>query len=95
MDMQMKFGEIPIEKIEFDLKSRDETPKVLIGLYSGPQKWDSVLRCVSNKKEAQNEQKKHSKELKEKIVLDLGSTSFLCYEKTVNRYTICYTPCPS
>ena len=32
MDMQMKFGEIPIEKIEFDLKSRDEIPKVLIGL---------------------------------------------------------------
>jgi len=34
MDMQMKFGEIPINKIKFDLKSRDEIPKVLIGLQS-------------------------------------------------------------
>lgn len=32
MDMQMKFGEIPINEIKFDLKSRDEIPKVLIGL---------------------------------------------------------------
>ena len=33
MDMQMKFGEISINKIKFDLKSRDEIPKVLIGLH--------------------------------------------------------------
>ena len=32
IDMQMSFGEIPIDKIKFDLKSRDEIPKVLIGL---------------------------------------------------------------
>ena len=32
IDMQMSFGEIPIDKIKFDLNSRDEIPKVLIGL---------------------------------------------------------------
>ena len=32
IDIQMKFGEIDISKIEFDLKSRDEIPKLLMGL---------------------------------------------------------------
>ena len=31
-DMQLKIGETAIEDIEFDLNSRDEIPKVLIGL---------------------------------------------------------------
>jgi hypothetical protein len=32
IDIQMKFGEVDISKIEFDLRSRDEIPKLLIGL---------------------------------------------------------------
>ena len=32
IDTQMKFGEIDISKIEFDPRSRDEIPKLLIGL---------------------------------------------------------------
>jgi len=32
MDNQMKLGEIDISKIEFDLKSRDEIPQLLMGL---------------------------------------------------------------
>ena len=32
IDMQMKIGEVDISKIEFDLRSRDEIPKLLMGL---------------------------------------------------------------
>ena len=32
IDIQMKFGEVDISKIEFDPRSRDEIPKLLIGL---------------------------------------------------------------
>ena len=32
IDMQMKFGEVDIAEIKFDLRSRDEIPKVLMGL---------------------------------------------------------------
>jgi len=34
IDMQMKFGEVDISKIQFDLRSRDEIPKLLMGLQS-------------------------------------------------------------
>ncbi len=34
IDMQMKIGELAIENIEFDLRSRDEIPEVLMGLQS-------------------------------------------------------------
>jgi len=33
-DPQMKIGEIAIEHIKFDLRSRDEIPKLLMGLQS-------------------------------------------------------------
>ena len=39
-DLQMKFGQTPIEKIKFDLRARDEIPKLLMGLqkiYCTPQ----------------------------------------------------------
>ena len=32
IDIQMKFGEVDISKIEFDPRSRDEIPKLLMGL---------------------------------------------------------------
>lgn len=32
IDIQMKFGEVDISRIEFDLRSRDEIPKLLMGL---------------------------------------------------------------
>ena len=32
VDLQMKFGQVPIADIEFDLRSRDEIPKLLRGL---------------------------------------------------------------
>lgn len=32
IDYQMKIGEVDISRIEFDLKSRDEIPKLLMGL---------------------------------------------------------------
>ena len=32
IDIQMKFGEVDISKIEFDLQSRDEIPKLLMGV---------------------------------------------------------------
>ena len=32
IDLQMKFGETPIDQIKFDLRARDEIPKLLIGL---------------------------------------------------------------
>ena len=32
MDKQLKLGEVDISKIEFDLKSRDEIPQLLMGL---------------------------------------------------------------
>ena len=34
IEEQMKFGEVSISKIQFDLNSRDEIPKLLIGLQS-------------------------------------------------------------
>ena len=34
IELQMKLGEIGIKDIEFDLKSRDETTKLLIGIQS-------------------------------------------------------------
>lgn len=34
IDEQVKFGEVDISKIEFDLRSRDEIPKLLMGLQS-------------------------------------------------------------
>ena len=44
IDMQMSFGEIPIDKIKFDLKSRDEIPKVLIGFKTFTVTWKSGER---------------------------------------------------
>ncbi len=35
IEPQMKIGEVSIADIQFDLRSRDEIPKVLIGLHSG------------------------------------------------------------
>ena len=32
IDLQMKFGETPIDQIKFDLRARDEIPKLLMGL---------------------------------------------------------------
>ena len=32
IDNQMKIGEVDISRIEFDLRSRDEIPKLLMGL---------------------------------------------------------------
>lgn len=32
MEMQLKFGQVDISKIEIDLRSRDEIPKLLLGL---------------------------------------------------------------
>ena len=32
MERQMKIGEVGISNIEFDLSSRDEIPKILMGL---------------------------------------------------------------
>ncbi|EFK07605.1 conserved domain protein [delta proteobacterium NaphS2] len=32
IEEQMKFGEVVIENIEFDICSRDEIPKLLLGL---------------------------------------------------------------
>jgi transposase, IS5 family len=32
IDNQIKIGEVDISRIEFDLKSRDKIPKLLIGL---------------------------------------------------------------
>ena len=34
IDMQMKIGELDIKNIEFDLRSRDEIPELLMGLQS-------------------------------------------------------------
>ncbi|MCP4266579.1 MAG: ISNCY family transposase, partial [Candidatus Brocadiaceae bacterium] len=34
IELQMKLGEVGIKDIEFDLKSRDETTKLLIGIQS-------------------------------------------------------------
>ena len=31
-DQQLQFGEVDISRIEFDLRSRDELPKLLMGL---------------------------------------------------------------
>jgi len=49
MDMQMKLGDIPTENIEFDLRSRDEIPKVLIGLqriYCNTEIRDRVFKVL-------------------------------------------------
>ena len=32
IDMQMKIGELAIKNIEFDFRSRDEIPELLMGL---------------------------------------------------------------
>ena len=34
IDMQMKIGELAIKNIEFDLRSRDEIPELLMGFQS-------------------------------------------------------------
>ena len=49
IDMQMQIGEVPIVEIELDLQSRDEIPKLLIGLksiYCNPQVWDEVSKVL-------------------------------------------------
>jgi len=52
MEMQMKFGEQVIPAIRFDLKSRDEIPKLLMGLqhiYSDPilrQEVSDILKGI-------------------------------------------------
>ena len=46
MDMQVKIGEKDISDVELDLTSRDEIPKVLIGLqhiYSDPEVREEVF----------------------------------------------------
>ena len=49
IEMQMKLGDVPIENIEFDLRSRDEIPKVLIGLqriYCNTEIRDMVFKVL-------------------------------------------------
>ena len=51
IEMQMKLGNIPIKNIEFDLRSRDEIPKVLIGLqriYCNAEIRDRVFKVLMN-----------------------------------------------
>ena len=46
-EKQMKFGEVDIATVEFDLRSRDEIPKLLMGLqhiYCTPELREEVLR---------------------------------------------------
>jgi len=47
--MQMKFGEVDISKIEFDLRSRDEIPKLLMGLqsiYCNPKTREHIFKVL-------------------------------------------------
>jgi len=49
IDMQMKFGEVDISKIEFDLMSRDEIPKLLMGLqsiYCNPKTREQIFKLL-------------------------------------------------
>jgi hypothetical protein len=49
IDIQMKFGEVDISKIEFDLQCRDEIPKLLIGLqeiYCNPKVRGEVFNVL-------------------------------------------------
>ena len=51
IECQMKLGEVPISHIEVDLKSRDEIPKVLIGLkeiYCNAEIRDRVFSILEN-----------------------------------------------
>ncbi len=51
IDIQMKFGEVDISKIEFDLRSRDEIPKLLTGLqeiYCNRKVRDKVFTVLRN-----------------------------------------------
>ena len=49
IESQMKFGEVDISKIKFDLRSRDEIPKLLMGLqyiYCTPETRDKVFKIL-------------------------------------------------
>ncbi len=49
IELQMEFWKKDISQIEFDLQSRDEIPKLLIGLqhiYSTPKVWDEVFKIL-------------------------------------------------
>lgn len=49
IDMQIKIGEVDISKIEFDSRSRDEIPKLLMGLQSircDPKTWEQVSKVL-------------------------------------------------
>lgn len=49
MEPQMKIGEVDISKIEFDLRSRDEIPKLLMGLqhiYNTPDTKEEVFKIL-------------------------------------------------
>jgi hypothetical protein len=49
IEIQMKFGEVDISKIEFDSRSRDEIPKLLMGLqdlYCNPNVRDQVFTVL-------------------------------------------------
>jgi len=51
MQAQMKFGEVAISDIEFDVRSRDEIPKLLMGLqgiYCNPDVRRSVFEVLVN-----------------------------------------------
>ena len=48
-DMQMKIGELAIENIEFDPRSRDEIPELLISLQSQPFQGDYFFLLASNR----------------------------------------------
>ena len=49
MERQMKIGEVGISNIEFDLSSRDEIPKILMGLqfiYSNASLRDEIFKIL-------------------------------------------------
>jgi len=49
INMQMKIGEFPIKNIEFDPRSRDETPELLMGLqsiYCNRKISDTIQYCI-------------------------------------------------
>ena len=51
IEQQMKFGEVDIATVEFDLRSRDEIPKLLMGLqhiYCTPELHKEVFKIVED-----------------------------------------------
>ena len=80
-DLQMKLGEVAIERVEIPTKSRDELPAVLKGLqwiYSTPEISEQIFKLLEEKVQGTKKQTGRTGMYLWHIFITIGNISLNC-----------------